>query len=276
MTILFNTSFKAALATGALAVASLGMSGTALADVDTGANAAGNGGVVLAVWDGTHSVLQYLGANFNDFSGGGPASSTYNVNLSSLTGFDPSMTSYMVFSPKDNGSGPFSKGLLATITDYQIVTDAYPPGGDVGAFGAGNTEVSSNVAAQSIQSAINVACSGTPVCLGTAGQSSYFDSNSLGGGIDYSGNISTALQFFKFLNADNSQTTVNTQIGSFSLTAGTGDLANAVLSYTSGTGGGDPAPVPLPAALWLLVSGLTGFGVIGRRKNAVATDAVAA
>ena len=35
---------------------------------------------------------------------------------------------------------------------------------------------------------------------------------------------------------------------------------------TGGGGIGDPAPIPLPAGVGLLASGLLGFGLIGRRK----------
>ena len=49
------------------------------------------------------------------------------------------------------------------------------------------------------------------------------------------------------------------------------NLATDTLTYT--VPGSGTSPVPLPAGVWLLLSGLAGMGVFGRRRNDAAGTA---
>jgi len=71
--------------------------------------------------------------------------------------------------------------------------------------------------------------------------------------------VGNSVPFFELLTAKGGTTTaIQTPVqfaGLFSV-----NLANDTLTYT---------PVPLPAGVWLLLSGLAGMGVFGRRRNDV-------
>lgn len=73
--------------------------------------------------------------------------------------------------------------------------------------------------------------------------------------------VSNSVPFYELLTAKGgTTTTIQTPVqfaGLFSI-----NLATDTLTYTV-------APVPLPAGVWLLLSGLAGMGVFGRRRNDV-------
>jgi hypothetical protein len=86
---------------------------------------------------------------------------------------------------------------------------------------------------------------------------------SLSGGQDFSAKVGTALNFYSA--SGSSRTYVNTQYANstgagFWFLSSSGDLTYNLPSSA--------APVPLPAAAWLLVSGIAGFGAVGRRRRA--------
>src|SRR5262245_23469613 len=95
---------------------------------------------------------------------------------------------------------------------------------------------------------------------------------SLGSGINSAAALGSALAFYKVTRTDPDDGTVPTtqvrfqnalsQVGHFLLTLSSGTLYN--LTYEIGT----PSVVPLPAAVWLLLSGLASFGVVSRRRVA--------
>ena len=75
-------------------------------------------------------------------------------------------------------------------------------------------------------------------------------------------NTSTSLPFYELLSNKGTTSTVQTPTtfaGLFSV-----NLSTDTLTYTVP---GSTSPVPLPAGVWLLLSGLTGLGVFGRRRN---------
>jgi hypothetical protein len=87
-------------------------------------------------------------------------------------------------------------------------------------------------------------------------------------GFNAGAGVSTALNFFQLTSGagNNSAIGISQYAGTWTI-----NLAAGTLTYSVAGG----APVPLPAALWLLMSGLAGIGVVGRRKSAVPVDALA-
>ncbi len=122
--------------------------------------------------------------------------------------------------------------------------------------------------------ATNVACGATAPCVATSAQGWYAANfaSTLGNNLPFaaSGAVGTALSFW-LLSSTSDLGGDDATLTRYQNANGIGKwlLANVVgttyhLTYEIA---GAVSTVPLPAAAWLLISGLAGFGVVGRRRK---------
>jgi hypothetical protein len=239
----------------------------------------GNGSAILTLFsanDATPYSYEFnLGLNFNDLlpaNGMNTAGTTLTWSLTGLTlpgGVSTSDLLFDVTAAAQTGSiikaGSFS---LLTTVDPSVAL-ATVQGTTSGVLQAGTTNNSNFITNLNASSATN------PKTTTTTSDPTYANANynSQLNALPYNaaGSVNSALSFFELVSnkATTSIATVTQYAGTWSI-----NLANDTLTYSVAGGGGNPPPVPLPAGLWLLLSGLTGMGVLGRRKNT--TEAVAA
>lgn len=96
---------------------------------------------------------------------------------------------------------------------------------------------------------------------------------SIAGQVQNAGLIGQALEFYFLTTVDNPNTAGQLAVGPGAATAtryqsSTGSIGHWLLNLDNDTLTWSVAPVPLPAAAWLLLSGLAGLGVISRRRAA--------
>jgi hypothetical protein len=246
----------------------------------------GNSGIIVSAWDSTRnlSIVQYLGLRVDDLmpnSAGGNATPEAGLTLNfgklsgwdALFGTDTSVNAqgivYTVSGFDNTPSGLIGKRIITTGTDpvgnvrntavSQVLTNA-------------GTFIASGLNSAGGCNGVNPCTTNNPAAAGFAGQAGWADK--YGGALPFSAsaNAGTSLDFFLLAPNSNSGGTTLSPVIKYQNSTGLATWllsADGTLTYTVPGGVGT---VPLPAAVWLLMSGLAGFGVIGRRgrRGAVA------
>lgn len=244
-----------------------------------------NGSLMLAAWDPTtgRSIVKYLGLNISDI---GLAAMTEvgtqidfgSIDLSLLNGSvasTPGVVQYAVFAAdadRNGSSGAQNRNLnlYSTGTGLDQVSRSQLANATT-AVGTYFSNAFSNPDQ----------CAGANPCVtGQDNDTKYFGNEGAYGSqlsalapdtTSISGLLGTALNFFRVSTPNTGTNASGTEFEQYAANGIFGEwLLDATGRLTYSFVGETTNPVPLPAAAWLLLSGLAGMGVIGRRRKVAA------
>lgn len=259
--------FKSLLLSAAIAATAFSGAANAAIDGPTSTGASVNSDLVLFVYDTVKdlSYVQNLNVNYKDIIGlNGSFSGSYNLDASALNIFSTSTTSSLVW-------GLASTGLDFTDADGSTlgsVLTASNPGAtpsDFGLVSAANLKFNDLATAANLFTPIGTAnaSNATGVAASTLSTAvkGFYDHVGNQVGFTNSANV-TAAQSLWFVHLSPEYDVATPSLASVNTWAL--DLGQATLSSAAAP----VAPVPLPAAAWLMFSALMGLGGIARRRNA--------
>jgi hypothetical protein len=236
----------------------------------------GNSALFITVFDTVKgaSVIQDLGPNYNDYAPalvtGEGFTQSFNIDLSvfSTVGSLPSNIRYTVFAADATGLFGSTGALITAPVGLPTITGTN--GNVTGMYGpSGSIQVTST-----INGAPNCGPAAI-VCTGTDFGGTYFGGGAWGPrfgsflSVDGSEQIGNALGFYKLGRTSNTSVDPMSVVQYANVNGPATWLLNSAGVLTFSSPGGQPPVIPLPAAVWLLLSGLAGMGLIGRRKAAV-------
>jgi len=241
----------------------------------------GDGGLIVSVFDQVRgvSLVQYLGLTYSQMLNGGTNATPeagLTLNFGTLQGYNAVFGASNVgdiqytVSAADNtaSSGSFfGKNLETTLLS-------------VGTIRNNTVSTATNNANNFAASALNgpSGCNGVNPCTAaSSADASYAAPASgnwgatYGAGLSAAGTVDNALNFYSVSAANSSSGVTSAIVTQYANSVGVAKwllTSSGGLTYTlAGTS------VPLPAAVWLLVSGLMGLGTVSRRRAAASLAA---
>jgi hypothetical protein len=239
-------------------------------DADTG-----NSGIIVSAWDPVRgvSLVQYLGLRLDQFLTGGNPEAGLSLDFGQLSQwssvFGSSDTANIQYTVsafdfiQDTGFTYQGKRLLTTLVSNSAIRNNALSS----AITNGRSFISGGLNSASGCNGVNPCLAAAATDGGYAGQGGF--GAKYGGALPISAAavVGNAMNFYLVAGSSSQSGTTNAvvtpvqnsqNIGQW-LLSNTGQLTYSLAAVSS---------VPLPAAVWLLMSGLAGVGVVGRRRVA--------